>query len=56
MATPSRRDQMIKNLMRQRKNAIKEAKYEEPKEKDPEAVKNIIELWKKAKEKKKNGW
>ena len=53
MATPSRMDEMIKNIMRQRKKQIKQSEHEKPKEKDPEAVKELIELWKKSQERKK---
>lgn len=54
MATPSRRDEMIKNLMHQHRKKYQtgiESKEEKPK--DPEAIKEIIELWKKSQEKKK---
>jgi hypothetical protein len=52
MATPSRKDQMIKNLMRQHKKKEEEKKKEEKeKPKDPEAVKELVELWKKRQKK-----
>lgn len=52
MATPTRSDTMIKNLMKLRKNKIKEIKKEEEKQKDPEDVKKLIELWERIKKKK----
>jgi len=51
MATPTRRDQMYKTIMRQHKSKAKEVK-EEDKPKDEQDVKSLIELWKKNKEKK----
>lgn len=51
MATPSRNDTMIKNLMKKRRSRIKEIKIEN-KQKDPEDIKRIIEMWERAKEQK----
>jgi len=53
MVRPSRRDRMMHNIVSQHRKKSKEIKEEEEKPKDPEAIKNIIELWKKSQEKKK---
>jgi len=51
MATPTRRDQMYKNIMQQHRSKAKEVK-EEDKPKSEEDTKSLIEMWKKNKEKK----
>ena len=48
MARPSRTDNLVKHLMINRKSKIKEVK-EEPKTKDPEDVKKLLEMWQKKK-------
>ena len=52
MVRPSRRDRMMHNIVSQHRKKSKEIKKEKEKPKDPDAVKNIINMWKKSQEKK----
>ncbi len=58
MTVPTRRDNAIKNLMKLRdkklRDSIKNTKTDEPKEKNPEDVKKLAELWETMKKRKCN--
>ena len=51
MATPSRKDEMIKNLMRQHRKKTEKKLTDDGKPKDPEAVKELVKLWKESRRK-----
>jgi len=53
MATPSRNERMIKILIDNRKNKIKDVKKEEIKPKNPEDIKNLLKMWEESKKEKK---